>query len=249
MNYIKVTKENIDQEHFCCAISNTTSDNRVLSKKDWMKTNFEHGLTFIKLDDRGKVFIEYIPSEKAWSPIIAPNTLFINCFWVSGKFVHQGHGTNLLNRCIEDAIKQEKDGIVVLSSVKKMPFLSDPVFLKHKGFIVSDTLGYFELLYLPINQSAPSPKFCEHVKQLKIASEDIVIYYSNQCPHAEMYTKMIEEMAIEKNVPIHLIKLESYVDAQNSPAPFSTYSFFDKGQFITNEIFGPKKFEKYLKSR
>jgi GNAT superfamily N-acetyltransferase len=249
MNYINVTVDIIDQEHICCAISNSTSDNRVMSKKDWMKDNFKNGLTFIKLDDRGKVFIEYIPSEHAYCPIISPNTLFINCFWVSGKFVNQGHGTNLLNRCIEDAHNRGKDGIVVLSSHKKMPFLSDPDFLKNKGFIVADTLGYFELLYLPLNQDAPLPKFNDQVRSLQIDNQEIVIYYTKQCPHSEMYAKIIETMAIEKNVPIQLIKLNTYEDAQNSPAPFSTYSFFDKGHFVTNEIFGPKKFEKYLESR
>ena len=36
MEYIQVTKENIDKEHICCAISNN-KDIQVLSKKDWMK--------------------------------------------------------------------------------------------------------------------------------------------------------------------------------------------------------------------
>jgi len=47
MEYIQVTKENIDKEHICCAISNN-KDIQVLSKKDWMKQCFDDGLVFLK---------------------------------------------------------------------------------------------------------------------------------------------------------------------------------------------------------
>ena len=39
---------------------------------------------------------------------------------------------------------------VVLTSKKKMPYLSDPKFLGYKGFIRADSAEpYFELFYLP----------------------------------------------------------------------------------------------------
>ena len=248
MSYLTVTKENIETEHICCAISNSTSDTRVTTKKEWLKKAFGDGLKFVKLNERGKVFIEYLPSEKAWVPIEADNYYYINCFWVSGKFVKQGHGSALLDICLGDAKKEKKDGLVVLSSKKKMPFLSDPIFLKKKGFMVADTRGYFELLYLPLNEKAVIPKF-KNMVDLKIAQKGIVVYYSNQCPHTEMYVEIIKEMAIAKDVPFEAIRFNSYQEAQASPSPFTTYSFFDEGEFITNEIFGPKKFEKYLDNR
>lgn len=125
MSYIYVNKTNIDSEHICCAISESKTDTRAVTKKNWLKNNFDRGLKFIKLNERGKVFIEYLPVEEAWVPVVATNCYYINCFWVSGKFVKQGHGTNLLNLCIEEAEKEKKDGLIVLSSQKKMPFLSD----------------------------------------------------------------------------------------------------------------------------
>lgn len=67
MNIIDVTKENLQQEHICCAISNN-KDCQVASKKQWLSERFEDGLVFKKGDVRGKCFIEYLPAEKAWAP-------------------------------------------------------------------------------------------------------------------------------------------------------------------------------------
>ena len=46
MEYIRVTKENLDQEHICCAISNN-KDVQVASKKAWLLDRFEDGLVFL----------------------------------------------------------------------------------------------------------------------------------------------------------------------------------------------------------
>ena len=59
MDYVYVTKENIEQEHICCAIS-SNSDVQVRSKKDWLTDRFEDGLVFIKSSVRGKCLIEYM---------------------------------------------------------------------------------------------------------------------------------------------------------------------------------------------
>ena len=64
MEYIKVTNENIDKEHICCAISNN-NDIQVSSKKEWLKEQFREGLVFLKSAERGKCFIEYLPAENA----------------------------------------------------------------------------------------------------------------------------------------------------------------------------------------
>jgi len=71
MDIISVNRSNIDKEHICCAISDKKGETCVSSKKTWMKSKFENGLVFKRLDARGKVFIEYIPAENAWCPIEA----------------------------------------------------------------------------------------------------------------------------------------------------------------------------------
>ncbi|WP_398446312.1 GNAT family N-acetyltransferase, partial [Sedimentibacter sp.] len=122
MNIINIDSSNIDKEHICCAISDKKGESCVSSKKNWMKEQFENGLVFKRLDAKGKVFIEYIPAENAWCPIVAEGYIFINCFWVSGQFKGQGYANKLLEECINDAKLQNKQGLVILSSSKKMPF-------------------------------------------------------------------------------------------------------------------------------
>ena len=83
MEYIRVTKDNLEKEHICCAISNN-KDVQVSSKKAWLTDRFNEGLVFLKSVERGKCFIEYIPAENAWVPIEAEGYMYIDCLWVFG---------------------------------------------------------------------------------------------------------------------------------------------------------------------
>lgn len=246
MKLITVTKENLEQEHICCAISNN-NDCQVSAKKSWLAERFYDGLVFKKGDVRGKCFIEYIPAEKAWSPIEADGYMFIDCLWVSGQFKGQGYSNLLLNECINDSKAKGKKGLVMLSAKKKIPYLSDPKFLKYKGFELADVAEpYYELLYLPFDKSANKPHFKKIVKIPKIEKQGFVLYYANQCPFTAKYVPLIENVAKEKCVPFKAIRLETTEQAQNAPAPFTSYSLFYNGTFVTNEILSDKKFEKMI---
>ena len=247
MEIIEVNQRNIEQEHICCAISDKKGENCVASKKAWLMDRFSEGLTFRKFNVRGKVFVEYLPAENAWRPLMADGYLYINCFWVSGQYKGQGYGNDLLAECIADAKAKQKLGLTILSSHKKMPFLSDPDYLKYKGFRLADTAKpYFELLYLPFTEDAPVPKFKSCVKEGRTEEPGMVLYYSNQCPHTDKYVPIIQQLAAQHGTDIIVHKLETAEQAQNAPAPFTTYSFFYQGEFVTNEIFGEKKFIKFL---
>jgi ribosomal protein S18 acetylase RimI-like enzyme len=250
MKIITVTKENIEQEHICCAISNN-KDCQVAAKKSWLAERLADGLVFKKCDVRGKCFIEYIPAEMAWCPIEADDYMHINCFWVSGQFKGQGYSNLLLEECIRDSKEKGKKGLCILSSKKKMPFLSDPKYLQYKGFVVSDSAEpYYELMYLPFNVNfnahAGKPRFKTHVKSPKINEKGFVLYYAHQCPFTAKYVPLIETIAKAKGVPFVAIRYETVEEAQNAPAPFTSYSLFFDGEFMTNEILSEKKFEKLL---
>jgi L-amino acid N-acyltransferase YncA len=247
MEIITLTKDNLEKEHICCAISNN-KDIQVVSKKEWLSKRFEDGLVFKKCDVRGKCFIEYIPAEKAWSPIEAAGYMYINCLWVSGQFKGQGNSNLLLEECIRDSKEKGRRGLVILSSKKKLPFLSDPDYLKYKGFVLADTAApIYELLYLPFEANAPRPKFKNHIKTPKISERGFALYYTNQCPFTVKYVPLIENLAKQKGIPFKSILFETAEQAQNAPAPFTTYSLFYEGEFLTNEILSEKKFEKILK--
>ncbi len=134
--FINLTLDNIDSEHICCAISDKKHQNGVSCKKKWLKSQFNSSHVFRKLNERGKVFIEYCDIENAWVPILGENFVYIHCLWVAGSFKGTGYANELLNYCIEDAKNRGKSGICVLSSKKKKPYLSDKKFFAKYGFKV-----------------------------------------------------------------------------------------------------------------
>jgi len=237
-----ITNDNLEHEHICCSISG--KDKGVLLKKKWLKERLSDGLVFNKLDERGKVFIEYIPAESAFAPITAKDYMYINCFWVSGKFKQKGYGSQLLTQCIEDSKVKGKKGLVVLSSNKKKPFLSDPKFLKKKGFEVCDSLGFYDLMYMPFEETI-KPKFKD---QVSLETEGNLLYYTHQCPHTEKYVGLIKSLAENHQVNLNVILLDTKEKAQSAISPFTTYSLYLKGEFVTNEILTEKKFLEYLES-
>ncbi|APQ74413.1 GNAT family N-acetyltransferase [Clostridium botulinum] len=247
MEIIKITEDNIDKEHICCVITEKKGESCIKSKKDWLKERLKDGLIFKKLNVRGKVFIEYIPAEKAWYPFNANGYMVINCFWVSGRYKGKGISNLLLNECIKDSKLQGKKGIVVLSSKKKIPYLSDGNHLKYKGFKVADTLdSQYELLYLPFKEDEKVPTIKSCAKECEILGKGLKLYYSNQCPYTEKYVKIIKKIADNRGVNLEINKYENAKQAQNAPSPFTTYSFFFNGNFVTNEILTEKKFIKFL---
>jgi thiol-disulfide isomerase/thioredoxin len=74
----------------------------------------------------------------------------------------------------------------------------------------------------------------------------MVLYYTNQCPHTDKYVPLIVNLAKERGAKISVHKLDTTEQAQSAPTPFTTYGFFHDGVFVTNEIFGPAKFKKFM---
>ena len=247
MELVRVTMENIEKEHICCAISNE-KDPQVSSKKAWLRERFNDGLVFLKGNVRGKCFIEYLPAEYAWAPIEAEEYMYIDCFWVSGQFKGHGNANLLLEECIRDSKEKGKKGLCVLSSAKKMSFLSDPSYLKYKGFQVADTAEpSFELLYLPFEANASKPNFKPQVKSPHIDEKGFVLYWTNQCPFNAKYAPLIEETAKTQNIPFQSIHIDSREKAQSAPVAATSYALFYNGSYVTNEILSVAKFEKLVK--
>ena len=247
MDYIRVTKDNLEKEHICCAISNN-NDAQVSSKKAWLADRFDEGLVFLKSVERGKCFIEYIPAENAWVPIDADGYMYIDCLWVSGSFKGHGYSTDLLNACIEDSKEKGKNGLCILAAAKKKPFLADPKFLKYKGFTVCDEADNgIQLWYLPLAADAGKPHFRECAKHPHIIGKGYVLYYTSQCPFNAKYVPVLERTAKENDIPFNAIHIESREEAQNAPTPVTNYALFHDGEYITNEQMNDKKFLKLVK--
>ena len=246
MDYIRVTKENLEREHICCAISNN-NDVQVASKKAWLSQRFDEGLVFLKSVERGKCFIEYIPAENAWNPIDAEGYMYIDCLWVSGSFKGHGYSNDLLSACIDDSREKGKRGLCILSSAKKKPFLADPKYLKYKGFSVCDEADNgVQLWYLPFTADAPVPQFKACAKHPRVEESGYVLYYTCQCPFNAKYVPIVAETALAHAVPFKAILLNSKEDAQSAPTPVTTYALFYDGAYLTNEQMNDKRFLKLI---
>ena len=246
MDYIRVTKDNLEKEHICCAISNN-NDAQVSSKKAWLADRFDEGLVFLKSVERGKCFIEYIPAENAWVPIDADGYMYIDCLWVSGSFKGHGYSTDLLNACVEDSKEKGKKGLCILAAAKKKPFLADSKFLKYKGFTVCvEADNGIQLWYLPFVTDADKPHFRECAKHPHIDDKGYVLYYTSQCPFNAKYVPVLEQTAKENDIPFNAIHIESREEAQNASTPVTNYALFHDGKYITNEQMNDKKFLKLV---
>lgn len=244
--FINLTIENIESEHLCCAISDKKHQMGVVAKKNWLKERIIEGHVFRKLDEKGKVFIEYAPLETAWVPIYGNNYLYIYCLWVSGSFKGKGYAKSLIEYCINDAKEKGKSGVCILSSKKKRPYLMDKKFLLKYGFKTVDVIkDEYELLALSFD--GEKPYFSEKVKEMKIDNKELTIYYTLQCPYVLNCIKEVTEYCSRNNILLSLKIVDTLEKAKNLPCIFNNWAVFYNGKYETNHLlnktFLKKKFQ------
>ena len=244
MEYIRVTKENMDRERVCCALLDG-KDGRERSNKEWLANRFDDGLVLLKSVQREKSLIEYIPAENAWNPIEADGYMFIGCLWASGVIKARSYSNDLLDACIADSKRCGKKGLCVLSCAKKKPFLVDPKFIEHKGFTVADEADNgVQLWCLPFSKYAEKPRFKACAKHPSVEEKGYVLYYTSQCPFNANYVSAVERMAKVHDIAFKAIRLDSKVDAQNAPTPVTTHALFYDGQYQTSGRVNERKIYK-----
>lgn len=243
--YINLTAENLDSQHVCCAIADKKHQCGVAAKKKWLRERLAEGHVFRKLDDRGKVFIEYAPLETAWTPVLGDNYLYIYCLWVAGSFKGKGHAAALLGYCIEDAKARGKSGVCVLSARKKKPFMADKKFFMKYGFETVDTTddGY-ELLALSFDGSLP--RFAQNVKKQAILGKELTIYYGMQCPFIPNCIEQVKGYCEANSVPLELVAVDSLEAAKALPCVFNNWAVFKDGRFETVHLLNEGQLKKLL---
>jgi len=244
-DFINLTSGNLAGEHICCAIADRKHQNGVDIKKAWLFDRLREGHTFRKLNERGKVFIEYAPLEYAWVPLTGSNYIYIYCLWVSGRFKKKGYGKELLNYCTGDAKKQGKSGVCVISSKKKKPFLAEKKFMQKYGFEVVDTIGdEYELLALSFYGA--KPQFTESAKKQYIKSKTLTVYYGLQCPYIPNCIEQIESYCKSNDIPLDLIKVDTLDKAKALPCVFNNWAVFYNGKFETVHLLNEENLRKML---
>ena len=244
--YINLDEKNIDEEHLCCAIGDIKHQDGVDKKKEWIKSKLKDGHVFRKLNARGKVFIEYEPIETAWVSVSGKNYMYIYCLWVAGSFKEKGYGKELLEYAISDAKEKKMNGICTLVSQKKKPFIGEKKFFEHFGFKVVDTINDYELMALQFDDKE-TPKFSDTARKMEIDSQDLTIYYSNECPYVEYEVKELIQYAKEKKIKLNFIKIDTLEKAKNVPCVFNNWANFYKGKFVSNTILNGNALGKLIK--
>ncbi len=240
-DFINLTPDNLAAEHLCCAIADKKHQRGVDTKRAWLAERLPEGHTFRKLNQKGKVFIEYAPLESAWVPVVGENYMYIYCLWVSGSFKGKGYGAELLNYCIDDAKKQGKSGVCVLSSSKKKPFLTEKRFMQKYGFEAVDAVGEYELMALSFDDSRPH--FADSAKKQSIERQTLTIYYSLQCPYIPNCIKEVQAYCSANDLPLDLIKVDTLEKAKAAPCVFNNWAAFYRGELMTLHLLN----EGYLK--
>ena len=241
MPLVTLTPDTLPNEHICCAISDKKCAAGYAAKKQWLAEQYALGYRFTRLDERGKVFIEYGPGASTWMPIVAPDWMVMGCFWVSGRFKQQGHGKALLQKALDDVAAQSFAGLVSIAGKKKMHFQSDGKWLLRQGFeVVDETESGFCLLMRATGSGgkvAP-PRFADSAKAgLGPDARGITVFYSNRCPFTEFHiNESLRETCEKRGLTPTIIKLDSLEAAQTAPTPATIFSLFLDGRFITTDI-------------
>ena len=88
-------------------------------------------------------------------------------------------------------------------------------------------------MYLPFGSDTEPPQFKECAKYPAADCDGFVLYYTDQCPFTHYWVPRVEAVAEEHSIPLKTIHIISREQAQNTPAPVTTYALFKNGEFLT----------------
>jgi len=244
---IDLNAGNLAAEHLCCALSGAKHRDGVEKKRAFLASGFDAGLTFRKLDARGKVFIEYAPVEVCSRPIEAPGYLVIHCLWVSGRFKQQGFARALLDSCLEAV--GERNGVVAVSGSNI--WLTRTEFFVHHGFeVVDSTKSGFDLVCYRSRPDAPTPRFTRRAHEGRASqAKGVLIEYVHQCPLVPNAVREMSGAARDLGLAVEVRELSTPRDAQGAASPFGTFGVFLHGEFLTHGLMGRDSFTALLRER
>lgn len=211
---------------------------------EWLIKRFSEGLK-IKLlyserDRKVAGFIEYIPGENAWRSVDAKGYTFIHCIWTyPNKYKNKGYASLLIKDCIEDAKRQGKIGVAVITSEGSFMAGKD-VFLKNGFESVASAEPSFELMVKTLKKG-PLPKFMDWGKQLS-TYKGLNIVYANQCPWVARSIEVLAETAKEKGLKLKVTELKTAKQAQNSPSVYAVFNLVYNSKLLADHYISNTRF-------
>ena len=221
-------------------------------KKAWLKHRYFEGMRYKILfsETEGTVGgIEYLPGEYAWRPVEAFGYIFIHCIYLMlKKHRKKGYGSMLINDCINDAKRNNKYGVSVIT--RKGSWMAGKDIFLLNGFGVVDTFEPdYELLTLKFNKNYPNPKFNKKIlSDVKKYSKGLTLFSSAQCPYTSKSIFDLQKISKEKyGMEINLIKIKNYIEAQKVPCPFGSFCLILNGKIIADHPISSKRFTGIMK--
>ncbi|NAS14456.1 YoaP domain-containing protein [Poritiphilus flavus] len=243
---ISVTPENVDQQTLYC-IKNTKSEGHK-QKKEWFNEQYSRGLRLNILQDAEENmlgFIEYVPAENAWRPIVAPGFMFIHCIFVyPNKNKNAGNGSLLIHQAEREARALGMHGLCTMSS-KGSWVASKKVFVKN-GFRQVGKRDRFELLSKKWIISDADPLLADWTANQK-NYQGWHLVYANQCPWHEKSAEAMLKVAREHGIDLKITLLKTPSDAQNAPSGFGVFSLLHDGKLLEDHYLSETRFRNILK--
>lgn len=247
MNNVKIIDTNSDNicEYGFCGYKNIKNE-EYRRKLDWLKQRFSEGMKFKVLhsEDDGDIgFIEYIPGKYTWRAIEANGYMVIHCIAVNGKYKGKGYGSLLLDSCLQDAKKENKHGVAVVTS--KSTFMAGrELFLKNGFEFVQEAPPCFELFVKKLKTNTPSPKFKgDWEKKLNKYGSGLTIIRSSQCPYTlKNVNEIVETSQKNYGIKANLIELKDYIEAQNAPLAYGVFGIIFNEKLIAEHPISKKRF-------
>jgi len=242
---ITVTKENIEQYGAPCFLNPKHTAH--ITKKQWIKTELEHGLTikhlFVEGEKKAIGFIEYVQGEHAWRAVDAANYIVIHCIWISpNKYKEKGFGSILLQDCIQDAKKQGSLGVISITSDGS--FIAGKELFEKNGFKQFDQSDRFELMCYQI-KTGKRPQF----KELKSSLNELKglnLLYSDQCPWASRAIVEFEDFLTQQKISYTIKKFDTPFEAQNAPSIYATFNVVYEGKLLVDHYVSLSRFQNIL---
>jgi hypothetical protein len=166
--------------------------------------------------------------------------MFIHCIWISpNKYKDKGHGSLLVEECIEDAKNEGKCGVAVVTS--EGPFMAGKALFSRNGFeSVAKVKPSYELMIKTLKEG-PLPKFRDWEKQLS-KYEGLNIIYADQCPWVARSIRELDEIAKRRGLEVRIIELESAEQVQSAPSVYGTFNLVYNGKLLVDHYISNTRF-------
>ncbi|MEH7386361.1 GNAT family N-acetyltransferase [Bacillus sp. JJ1521] len=229
---LEINEENVDKAGCYCLRSKPNSTG-YKNKNNWIKGRLNEGLKYIKImeNDQPAGFIEYTPIENSSRVVYGENYLVIHCLWV--QVTGKGYATKLIEKCIQDAMVQNKAGVIVVTNPDTSWTPSKDIFIKN-NFIEVDQAPYgFELLVYKFG-NLPDPYFPKDWEGRLNRFYELTIIRTQQCPFVEIATDNVIEAANKLGIHAEIINIENREELLDlSLTPYGIYGVIYRNHLLS----------------